>query len=318
LHRHGSAQLHFGLDRSLTHSSTHPITTYPGSVINWQVRLKDFNARDRLTKIADFPSGTSEIDLLETLSHRDIKGHVVLQKAATIFQQRLSSSQPLQDAAMDLLRSCRAAKDKPDSSTDKKREEKAKKLYGIRASIVDLTSASVKVPQPCAVLIGAAQRSWYQSLRSTTEDGYSDSEISNCLKDYFQIDNAWTAFINHRQDANTLCEVPGTDNAARMIMEILNDVNGIIPDWLNTFRAEQEAYEAHLVRQKSVLQEVMELERAHQQALQAGHQQHKGRLEELMSLFGRELTRARERNSAEMSELGLDVSRLQQVSFPPV
>ncbi|ETN39318.1 uncharacterized protein HMPREF1541_05541 [Cyphellophora europaea CBS 101466] len=285
------------------------VTFFFASII---IRINGAEAKQPIS-LAGFPSATPEMDLINSITHRDINNNVVLKRAASIFQERLAASNPLQEAALDLLGSCKDAKEIDDLNLSQISEEKAKKLYAIRATIVDLTGASIDAPKQCAASTESARRRWYQSLRLTPfgNDGSSENDISACLKELFKVDNSWTSFVSHRQDANTLCEVPGSDNAARRIIELLNDVNGIIPDWIKAFRAEQDAHAASLERQQAFLQHIDELEKKYKAGRERDHEANKARMSELLDSFNAQYDAMNRQAHAGLSDLGGSVAQMQ-------
>lgn len=268
----------------------------------------------------DLSTSTPTLNLDSLMTDRNIDGNVVLQRAAIIFKDRLSTSTPLQDAALDLLHFCKAAKDIADPRSAKDMEEKAKQIYAVRAAIIDLTSASVDAPRACVSLGRPSQRSWYQSMKSSLShdaNSFSSNEISACLREFFKVDNSWTSFTSHRQDANTLCEVPGTDNASRMIMELLQDMNTIVPDWINTFRSEQEAHRVELERRKNSIEEIIELEARHKEELDDSHRDSKIKVAEMVRAWHDHFSDMKQRSTVEMTDLRGHVGQMRKVRrFP--
>lgn len=252
---------------------------------------------------------------MSSIIHRDVNGNVVLKRAAMIFQRRLSHSDALQDAAMDLIHTCKAAKDEDNTITALDEMSMAKKLYAIRATLFDLTSASVKHPSTCSDLTGPiGQRTWYQSLWRSS-DGKAHEHLNRCVKALFDLSNSWTSYKTHGQDADTLCDVPGTDNAARMIMDMLNDVNGIIPDWLNAFRAEQEESTKVLERRREILEDIIELEGQLKQERVKHHEEAKAQASAFLDVADARFTSLFRQADADVLHIGNHVSQLQDVSM---
>lgn len=270
-------------------------------------------------QIGDFSGSASGVDLAGALLKRNMNGNVVLQRAAVILKDRLSDSTPLQDVAMELLRMCKSSKELEDPKAAKQIEGKAKKVYAVRAAIIDIDSASVMAPHACSVLLEPGRKTWYQTSKSSLSDPAnlpSIRELDGCVQELFKVDNMWTSFTSHRQDANTLCEVPGTENASRMILELLNDVNTIVPDWVETFRSEQEAYAVQLEMRKSHLQQIHELEELRRDDIEEERRDARAKMADLERLWQSQIDKMSRTTDAKMTDLSDQVDQMNNVSCP--
>jgi hypothetical protein len=270
-----------------------------------------------LTQLVQMDASRSELDLTGAILQRNINGNVVLQRAAVLLKDRLSDSGPLQEAAMDLLRICKSAKNLEDPKQARDLVGKAKKIYGVRAAMIDMDSASVSVPQGCSVLLNPGQRSWFHASKASLTNAASlpsTRELDSCLKELFQVDNMWTSFTSHRQDANTLCEVPGTENASRMIVELLNDVNSIIPEWVQTFRSEQEAHAAQLQMRMSFLRQIHDMEQQRKDDIQQERQDVREKMNEFQRIWMAQIEKLGSNANTKMTDLGGQVEQMRGVS----
>ena len=258
---------------------------------------------------------TAHINVAGVIRYRDVDGNIVLTRAAAILKERLSDSTPLQDAAMDLLHMCKSSKDTKDATAARQTKDKAKKIYAVRAAMVDISAASAVAPQSCSALLQTRQRFWQRTRSSLTDpiNLPSNRELDACVKELFDIGNMWTSFISHGQDANTLCEVPGTDNAARMIVELLDTVNGVIPEWLNMFRSEQDAWKQELEERTVRLEENKKLEEQHKHDAQQEHEASKARLTELQRIAKSQVDRMDDHLQAKLADLTGRIDQLNTV-----
>jgi hypothetical protein len=251
---------------------------------------------------------------MSNIISRDVDGNVVLKKAAMIFHEKLAQSDGLQQAALDLLHTCKAVKESDDSKLGQDEIAMAKKLYAIRATLTDLAGASADQPSACTDLVVTRRDTWYSLWRSSNSGNKAQySGINGCVKALFDNSNSWTSFKTHGQDANTLCEVPGTDYAARMIIDMLNDVNGIIPDWLNAFHADREEASKVLERRREILENIVELE---QQLKSERLQNQKDTMAQTSDMFGQinnEFDKILKNAGSSFSDIDSGVSQLQQV-----
>ncbi|KPI34471.1 uncharacterized protein AB675_4074 [Cyphellophora attinorum] len=266
-----------------------------------------------LRTTVQWDASTSELDLTGAILQRNMNANVILQRAAVLLKDRLSDSGLLQDAAMDLLRICKSATDTEDPKQARDLEGKAKKIYGVRAAMIDMDSASVSVPRSCAVLLNPGQRAWFHASKASLTDAAnlpSTRELDSCLKELFKVDNMWTSFTSHRQDANTLCEVPGTENASRMIVELLNDVNSIIPEWVQTFRFEQEAHAAQLEMRMSFLRQIHDMEQQRKDDIEQERHDVRKKMIEFERIWTAQIDKLATNANAKMSDLGGQVEQM--------
>jgi hypothetical protein len=252
---------------------------------------------------------------MSSIVARDVKGNLVLQKAAMIFHDKLAQSDALQEAALELIHTCKAAKEIDNGKLSLEKIDLAKKLYAIRATLIDLSGASADHPAACSDLTGTRQDTWYTLWRSF-KDGSQGQQaaISGCLKSLFESSNSWTSFKAHGQDANTLCEVPGTENAARVIMNLLNDVNQIIPDWLNAFHAEQEESTKVLERRREILESIVELEQHIKNERLQAQEDTKAHSQLMFNGIDTHVANIIEEADNGMAQMGTGFSQIRQVS----
>ena len=222
-------------------------------------------------EVGNVGGASVERDLSAILSYRNVEQNSVLSKASIIFKDKLSTSSILQEAALNLLRTCKGASGLDDAASNVEQvKEAAKQAYSIKATFVDLESAGITGPSTCNSILGRSSGSWLVASRSGRDVPTSET-LSVCLHDLFKTHNSWTSYIGHLEEANTLCEVPGLDNAPRMIMEILKDFNDIIPTWAEMFDLQQQQQLSFMQTQREYAHEMEELQRRQREDLDDNH-----------------------------------------------
>lgn len=211
-----------------------------------------------------------------------------MQKATIIFQTKLSDSTPLQDAALELLKTCKSAEElstsklSPDSLKDA-----AKSTYAIKAALVSLASASVPEPKSCTGFgVQSGRFTFLAAVKGKTSQSSSTSasDRSLCVSELWKTDNSWTSYSNGLQDANTLCQVPSLENAQRAILDLLSDMNSIIPAWLDTFDQTQHAQLEFMRQQKAYAEQLDELQRRQREDMEDNHDAARSAMESMMSV----------------------------------
>jgi hypothetical protein len=204
-------------------------------------------------------------DISSLITYRDLDKSPILQKATIIFRTKLADSSPLQEAALELLKTCQSADDlsTPSNSVDNIKDA-AKATYGIISALVNQAAAGVGPSAACRNFEpGSHQFTFLDAVKGKRRHypAPTVSERSACLRDLWKKDNSWTSYSNGLQDANTLCEVPDLENAQRAILDLLSDMNFIIPEWINTMNEAQSAQVEFLRQQKLYVTELNEMQR---------------------------------------------------------
>ena len=182
--------------------------------------------------------GNYNNELASLITSRDIESNPILSKAEIIFKSKLSNNTPLQEAAIGLMKACKHADES--SSSEKSTasaKETAQQVYAIKASLVDLEVAGQAAPSSCPKISHPVQPSWMMFYQSPTP---VEENVQICLIELYKVDNKWTSYISHLQEASTLCQVPSVDNASLMIMEMLKDFQTVIPSWTELFNQQQQ------------------------------------------------------------------------------
>jgi hypothetical protein len=204
-------------------------------------------------------------DISTMITYRDLDKSPVLQKAADIFRTKLTDSSPLQEAALELLKTCKSAEDlSTPSNSVQNIKESAKATYAIKYALLNQAAAGVESPAACRSFgPGSRQFTLFDAVkgRRRHDSVPTTSERTACMKDLWKKGNSWTSYSNGMQDANTLCEVPDLENAQRAILDLLSDMNFIIPEWINTMNELQNAHLEFLRQQKAHVAEMNEMQR---------------------------------------------------------
>jgi hypothetical protein len=203
-------------------------------------------------------------DISSLITYRDLDKSPILQKATVIFRTKLADSSPLQEAALELLKTCKSADDfsTPSNSVDNIKDA-AKATYGIKSALVNQAAAGIGSSAACRNFEPRSRQFTFLDAvkgKRRHHPASTVSERSACLKDLWKKDNSWTSYSNGLQDANTLCEVPRLENAQRAILDLLSDMNFIIPEWISTIDEAQKAQVEFLRQQKLHITELNEMQ----------------------------------------------------------
>ncbi|RMZ91315.1 hypothetical protein DV736_g1460, partial [Chaetothyriales sp. CBS 134916] len=190
--------------------------------------------------VGNYGSEDYEMDVF--LSHRNL-GDPLLQKATLIIKTKLAGSTILQDAAAKLIKTCStmSSEHKPSTSVGAQKET-AQQIYAIKATDHSLASASQMSPKACNVFCARPPLSWFRKrhLEVIDSDNLNESTMAHhrvaCIQELFQVDNLWTSYSNHLQDARTLCEVGSADHAPRAMLEFLGDMAEAVPPVVEMFK----------------------------------------------------------------------------------
>lgn len=215
-------------------------------------------------------------DINGFIAYRDLDKSPILQKATIIFQTKLTDSSPLQDAALELLKTCKSAEglSTPSRSADSIKDA-AKSTYAIKSALISQAGAGISCPATCSSFeYGSNQFTFFEAVKGKPRHDSipTPSERSACVSDLWEKDNSWTSYSNGLQDANTLCQVPGLENAQRAILDLLSDMNSIIPEWLETMDQHQKAQIEFLRQQKSHVAQLDELQRRQREDFEDHHE----------------------------------------------
>ncbi|RMZ83243.1 hypothetical protein DV738_g1352, partial [Chaetothyriales sp. CBS 135597] len=146
-------------------------------------------AAPSVVDVGNYASRNHEIDVF--LSHRNLDDPLV-QKATLIIKTKLAGSTGLQDAAAKLIKTCTTMAGGRSSSSVGAKKEMAQQIYAIKATDYTIASAA-------------------------------------CTQELFKVDNLWTSYTNHLQDARTLCEVGSAEHAPKAMLELLSDMAESVP-----------------------------------------------------------------------------------------
>ena len=251
------------------------------------------------------------------MNYRNIENSPVLQKATIIFQTKLSDSTPLQDAALELLKTCKSAEglSTPSNSADSIKDA-AKSTYAIKAALISLASASVKGPSSCNSFGVQSDRFTFLKAVSWNKDPNSVpsvNERTRCVGELWKTDNSWTSYSNGLQDANTLCQVPSLENAQRAILDLLSDMNDIIPAWLDIFDQTQKASFEFLREQKARAEELAELQRRQREDMEDSHEAAKITMSTMMAATRSHVDDMTTNLREELVSAGLEMGQMKQV-----
>jgi hypothetical protein len=269
--------------------------------------------------VANIAPRAYDQDVYEILNHRSLESSPILQKATVIFQTRLSNSTPLQDAALELLKTCKAADDlsTPQKSADVVKDS-AKSTYAIKAALISLASAGVPGPSACKGFGTQPERFAFQNVvygNRGADSQPSVNEHTRCVRELFDMDNSWTSYSNALQDANTLCQVPTLENAQRAILDMLSDMNEIVPAWLQTFDEAQKSHLEFMRQQKATAADLSELQRRQREDLEDTHEAAKSALDTMMAATHSHVDGMTGDLRRELVSANLDVEQMKMVGL---
>lgn len=249
-------------------------------------------------------------------NYRNIESSPILQKATVIFQTKLSDSTPLQDAALELLKTCKSAEglSTPKNSADSIKDA-AKSTYAIKAALISLASASVRGPSSCNGFGVQSGRFTFLRVVNGNRDPLPPSvdERTRCVGELWKTDNSWTSYTNGLQDANTLCQIPSLENAQRAILNLLSDMNDIIPAWMDTFDQSQKAHFEFMRGQKAMTAELEELQRRQREDLEDNHLAAKSAMSTMMAATESHVSGMTNSLRKDLSTAGLELEQMKKV-----
>ena len=266
--------------------------------------------------IGRFISSSHAQDVSSFLNYRNIESSPILQKATVIFRTKLSDSTPLQDAALELLKTCKSAEglSTPRNSADSIKDA-AKSTYAVKAALISLASASVRGPSSCNGFGVQSGRFTFLKVVNGNRDPLPPSvdERTRCVGGLWKTDNSWTSYTNGLQDANTLCQIPSLENAQRAILDLLSDMNDIIPAWMDTFDQSQKANFEFMRDQKAMAAELEKLQRRQREDLEDNHDAAKSAMTTLMAATESHVIEMTNSLREDLSTAGLELEQMKKV-----
>ena len=269
-----------------------------------------------LVNIPHAVSDDHEQDIVGLLSYRNVENSPILQKATVIFQTKLSDSSPLQDAALELLKTCKSAENlsTPSKSVDSIKDT-AKSTYAIKAALISLAAASIKGPGACNSFGVQSDRFTFLNAVNGMRGrdlAPSFDDRTRCVGDLWKTDNSWTSYSNGLQDANTLCQVPSLENAQRAILDLLSDMNNIIPAWLETFNESQRSHLEFMRQQKARAEDLEELQRRQRNDMENNHEAAKTVMNSMVDDARTNVDIMTSNLRAELASAGLNIAEMSQ------
>ena len=289
------------------------------SMSEFSLSRTNFHQLTFAVDIASVPSNSYDHDVSGFLNYRNIENSPILQKATIIFQTKLSNSTPLQDAALELLKTCKAAEDlsTPTNSADSVKDA-AKSTFAIKAALISLSSAAVRGPSSCDGFGVQSHRFNFLATVKGNKESFSlpsTNERTRCVGELWKTDNSWTSYSNGLQDANTLCQVPSLENSQRAILDLLSDMNDIVPAWLDSFDESQKAHLEFMREQKARATDLQELQRRHREGMEDTHEAVKSTMEMMMANTKSHVDTMTSTLREELVDAGLELSHMKSVSL---
>jgi hypothetical protein len=277
---------------------------------------------DQLTgsvDVASLTQGVNHQELSEFLAYRSIESSPLLQKATIIFQQKLSDSTALQEAALELLKNCKSAEGLSTfHNSAESLKEAAKSKYAITAALLLLQSAGVRGPSTCTNIAYQPERSNFLTLlkgKKPHRSLPSEDERSLCLNDLFKTDNSWTSFASSLQDANTLCQVPSIENAQRAILDLLSDFQTIIPAWMETFDEVQRTHLEFQREQRTRAEDLHQLQSQQREEMVDSHDAAKSAMTSMMLANKHYMDKMATDLTNDLGSARVDVDQMRKVSI---
>ena len=250
------------------------------------------------------------------MNYRNIDNSPILQKATVIFQNKLSDSTPLQDAALELLKICKSAEglSTPTNSADAIKDA-AKSTYAIRAALISLASASIRGPTSCNSFGVQSDRFTFLRAVNGNKDASPPSfdQRTRCVGELWKTDNSWTSYTNALQDANTLCQVPSLENAQRAILDLLSDMNDIIPAWMDSFDQSHRAHFDFMREQKAKANDLDQLQRRQREDMEDNHEAAKSAMSTMMAATKSHVAMMTNTLREELVTAGLELEQMKEV-----
>ena len=134
-----------------------------------------------------------------------------------------------------------------------------------------------------------------------------------CVGELWKTDNSWTSYTNGLQDANTLCQIPSLENAQRAILDLLSDMNDIIPAWMDTFDQSQRAHLDFMREQRLRADELEELQRRQRDDMEDNHEAAKLAMTSMVAATESHVRMMTSSLREELGTAGLELEQMKKV-----
>ena len=191
-------------------------------------------------------------ELIAFLSYGDVNSLPAFEEAATIIKTKIATTSNLQDAAVNLINTCKLMTTQDHASVAKK--DAAKQNYAIRSTAHELNSAKMKIPKACDLFCDRQpQASWYSYPSAPDPNDLNDPATSasraECIKNLYSTSQTWNSYENAMQDARTLCEAASIENAPAILNTMLDELYGAIPPAVKVIQ-ESTSFASHMMSEQ--------------------------------------------------------------------
>ncbi|KAI1628526.1 hypothetical protein EDD37DRAFT_11362 [Exophiala viscosa] len=246
-------------------------------------------------------------DLTDLLAYRDLDQDPVFEKAMHVIDSLATQSTCHQQAAAQLLITCKAAgKDSKLGPGRHEFLERTKSTYAVRVAVCETGEGRAAVPVACKLVLSMPPH-----LQGDLEV-VNGKNLASCLEAMMAEHYYWTSYSNNRQEANTLCQAGGLEASRLDALHSYQKLAELLPDFRNILSSTRTQWLSFLKQQEESAQDITELQQKNRAEVEEQHKAEMGAFQHAMSAAKEDLESVSEALHRSMAKTGSGVSQTQE------
>ena len=248
-------------------------------------------------------------DLTDLLAYRDVEQDPVFEKAMHVIDSLAAQSTCHQQAAAQLLITCKAAgKDSKLGSGRHEFLERTKSTYAVRVAVCETGEGRAAVPAACRLVLDMPQHS------QGDLEVINSKQLASCLEALMTEHYYWTSYSNNRQEANTLCQAGSLEANMHEALHSYEKLAELLPDFRDILSTTRTQWLSFLKQQEASVQDITELQQKNRAEIKEQHKSEMGAFQHAMSAAKDGLASVSHTLHRSMEKTGSDIDHTQQVS----
>ena len=248
-------------------------------------------------------------DLTDLLAYRDLDQDPVIVKAMHVIDSLATQSTCHQQAAAQLLVTCKAAG--KDSALGPGRHEfleRTKSTYAVRVAVCETGEGRAAVPAACGLVVNMSQHLQNELKVVNSKD------LASCLEAMMAEHYYWTSYSNNRQEATTLCQAGSLEASKQDALHSYQQLAELLPDFRDILSSTRSQWLSFLNRQKENVQDITALQQKNRAEVEEQHKAEMGAFQHAMSAAKAGLESVSQTLHRSMEKTGSDIGHTQDVS----
>ncbi|KIV80555.1 hypothetical protein PV11_08048 [Exophiala sideris] len=245
--------------------------------------------------------------LTDLLAYRDLDQDPVLKKAMHVIDNLVTQSTCHQQAAVQLLVTCKAAG--KDSKLGQGRHEfleRTKSTYAVRVAVCETGEGRAAVPAACRLVLDMPQ-----NLQGDLEV-VNSKNLASCLEALMTEHYYWTSYSNNRQEANTLCQAGSVEASTSEALHSYQKLAELLPDFRDILSTTRTQWLDFLKQQKENAQDITEIQQKSRAEVEEQREAEMDAFQHAMSAAKDDLESVSETLYRSMAKTGSGISQTQE------